>query len=144
MQGYIQQIGFTGTSRKLVQIQKTNLREALLEEYSEAELIGHHGDCIEGDAFFHDLVRELFSNAKIVIHPPLYNRKRAFKQGNIILAPEEYLVRNKHIVDCSIKLFATPFEDYEIMRSGVWSTIRYARRKNVPVRIFYPNGNIEK
>jgi predicted Rossmann fold nucleotide-binding protein DprA/Smf involved in DNA uptake len=48
--------------------------------------------------------------------------------NNEILLPLDPLVRNKVIVNISDVILATPFEDKEVMRSGTWSTIRYARK----------------
>jgi hypothetical protein len=53
------------------------------------------------------------------------------------------LVRNKIIVDRSELLIATPFHEKEILRSGTWMTIRYARSKVIPVLFIWPEGDTE-
>ena len=51
-----------------------------------------------------------------------------------ILQPLPPLVRNHEIVDVLTgkedRFIATPAEEAEILRSGTWSTIRYARRRS--------------
>lgn len=98
----------------------------------------HHGDCIGADAEFHALIDRNFS--LIVLHPPNNPIKRAFAGGDIIWAEKPYLRRNKDIVRCSNVLIAAPFEYEEILRSGTWSTVRYARRQNIPRIIIFPDG----
>lgn len=98
----------------------------------------HHGDCIGADKIFHDICHD--KNLKIIIHPPNDNKLRAFCKSEYILLPKPYLERNKDIVDCIDILIAFPSSETEILRSGTWSTIRYARKKNKKILIIYPNG----
>ena len=55
--------------------------------------------------------------------------------------PKPYLERNKDIVDETGLLIATP-KGEEIVRSGTWSTIRYARKNHKKIIIIMPNGNL--
>jgi hypothetical protein len=114
-------IGFTGTQIGMSDRQKEQLRWFLKpgDEF-------HHGDCIGADAEAHDIAREV--GCRIVIHPPLDNKKRAFKQGDKECTPREYLVRNKDIVDDTQTLLVAPKSDIEERRSGTWSTYRYAKQ----------------
>jgi hypothetical protein len=87
----------------------------------------HHGLCIGGDYQFHNLVRKLFPQCIIIGHPPLNDTKTA--KGivcDILRKPKRYLDRNHDIVDECHKFVATPKEYNEVLRSGTWSTIRYA------------------
>lgn len=59
----------------------------------------HHGDCVGADKDFHDICNE--NNLNIIIHPPTDNKLRAFCQGNKLLLPKKYLIRNKDIVNSS-------------------------------------------
>lgn len=133
-------LGFTGTSRKLTNYQKEELRNKLVFKYTLNENLikVHHGDCIEADTFFHNLIRELFPSTVIEGHPPENNYKRAYNKCDILWKPKPYLVRNKDIVNCSIRMIAIPFEEIEILRSGTWSTIRYARNLGMDIDIIYP------
>ncbi len=118
-------IGFTGTQ---VGMSGDQAHEFISKLTSLGVHEFHHGDCIGADAEAHDLVRTFFPAVRIVIHPPIYNTKRAFKLGDVILDPHDYLTRNKHIVRETECMVATPSSDVEEIRSGTWSTVRYARK----------------
>jgi hypothetical protein len=51
------------------------------------------------------------------------------------------LDRNKMMVDDCEALIATPRLMVEELRSGTWSTIRYARKCRKPVHIVWPDGS---
>lgn len=51
------------------------------------------------------------------------------------------LERNRLIVDGSDLLVACP-KGPEERRSGTWATVRYARKKGVPIVIVWPNGTV--
>jgi hypothetical protein len=74
----------------------------------------------------------------IVIHPPLYDNKRAFCIGDEICSKKDYLDRNRDIVDNCDLLIATPKETTEVLRSGTWSTVRYAKKIGKPIVIIEP------
>ncbi len=119
-------IGFTGTQIGMSQRQKDRLRWVIADA-SEF----HHGDCIGADAEAHEIALGL--GLKIVIHPPLLESKRAFCKGAFqVLDPKEYLDRNRDIVDCCQILIAAPRNMKEELRSGTWSTIRYAKKTKKP------------
>lgn len=128
-------IGFTGTQIGMNERQR-NLLQRFMDEHQPFEF--HHGDCVGADAQSHRLA--LLYKAKIVIHPPEVNRKRAFcKNAYSIRIVEPYLDRNRSIVDETDVLIAIPKESQMQIRSGTWYTVRYARKKNKPVYIIYPN-----
>lgn len=126
-------IGFTGTQKGMTYFQKQQVELLLLGIEGEF----HHGDCIGADAEAHDIAEKYL---KCIIHPPINNDKRAFKKANIILEPKEYLDRNKDIVKACERLIATPEEYQEQLRSGTWSTVRYARKMKKLIAIIFPNG----
>jgi predicted Rossmann fold nucleotide-binding protein DprA/Smf involved in DNA uptake len=130
--------GFTGTSRGMSEAQKNRVRNFLSNKKGEF----HHGDCIGADDEAHDIAVELGLGA--VIHPPINSVYRAWKQGWITKGPLPYLDRNKVIVRSTEILIATPGEMVEQLRSGTWSTIRYARKLERPICIIYPNGNLRR
>ena len=119
-------IGFTGTQDGMSQHQKEQF-VLIMQELLPIEF--HHGDCIGADAEAHDIVREFFPDVKITIHPPLNKNKRAFRVGDVQKDLLSYLDRNKMIVDETNLLIATPKGNKEVLRSGTWSTVRYARKK---------------
>jgi hypothetical protein len=131
-------IGFTGTRNGMTPEQLlgfTNTVKAFdLKEF-------HHGDCIGSDAEAHYHILGLFPHAKIIIHPPDKNGMRAFcKPSTHIHTPLPFLRRNQEIVDETDVLIATPGEATEQVRSGTWSTVRYALKNGRFVLIVYPDG----
>lgn len=139
-------VGFTGTQKGMSEIQRRKI-EANVEILAKASQEGtlqsvHHGDCIGSDAQFHDMcLKHGIPKEKIVIHPPKDSSRRAFCQGGIVLPEKNYLERNKDIVDSSGCIIATP-NGPERIRSGTWSTIRYAKKQEKPVMAYLPDGNI--
>lgn len=136
-------IGFTGARKGMSKIQKQVLdRELLLlmHTFAEQAWYFHHGDCVGSDAEAHEIA--LSCGALIVIHPPTNPTKRAFCKPSVkILEPKQYLVRNLDIVMACDKLIACP-DSPEKLRSGTWSTVRYARTKKKPIIIITPEGNL--
>jgi hypothetical protein len=53
-----------------------------------------------------------------------------------------YLSRNKDIVLETELLIATPGEEEEQIRSGTWSTVRYARSLKRMINIVLPDGRV--
>ena len=117
-------IGFTGTRQGMSQHQK----EQFVIKLFDLDLTEfHHGDCKGADAEAHDIVREFFPNVKIVIHPPEKTYTQAFKQGDFSHPVKPYIMRDRDIVRDSDYLIGAPL-DKEVLRSGTWTTIRYARK----------------
>lgn len=126
-------IGFTGTQSGMCIEQKRMLYNILTElmrdENKPTEF--HHGDCIGADAEAHDIV-QLIGGIDLILHPPENDKKRAFCEGYARRAhPKPYLERNRRIVDSVDLLIVAPKEQEETLRSGTWSTYRYAKRKRV-------------
>ncbi len=104
----------------------------------------HHGDCVGSDSDAHDIVRAgMFWQCKIIGHPPINDEFRAFKECDELMAPLPYLMRNQNIVKRTHHLIACPVGP-EKVRSGTWSTIRYARKMLRPITILMPNGQVER
>jgi predicted Rossmann fold nucleotide-binding protein DprA/Smf involved in DNA uptake len=79
---------------------------------------------------------------RIAGHPPLIKGKRAFFPSDESLPVREYISRNRDIVDASQEIIATPGEFEEQLRSGTWSTIRYARKTGKRVLVVLPDGRL--
>jgi hypothetical protein len=128
-------IGFTGTSRGM-----TPLQFALLEGVIArlCPTIWHHGDCIGADAQAHAIVRRLAPSCRIEIHPPIDSKARAFCDGNFFWPRMEYLKRNLRIATLCEELVAAPLTRAEELRSGTWSTIRYARKAGKRIHMVWP------
>lgn len=121
-------VGFTGTRLGMSQHQKEQFVIKLYElEMHEF----HHGDCIGADAEAHDIVREFFPNVKIIVHPPSKTKTQAFRKGDESRISAPYIARDKDIVNESEYMIGTPHCE-EIIRSGTWTTIRYARKIGKP------------
>jgi len=135
-------LGFTGTQRGMTPEQKHSF-ESLIGEQMPIEF--HHGDCIGADSDAHDIV-ETLDESLIIIHPPSNDSKRAYKQGrnplNYTHPAKPYLDRNKDIVEATDSLIACPGEGSEQLRSGTWSTVRYARKLRRPIYVILPDGRI--
>ena len=133
-------VGFTGTQEGLTKGQHAKLSETLRALHAEGEGISHfhHGDCIGADSEAHGIVRALFSRVFIVGHIPEKNDKRGFNECDEERIPLPYLTRNRCIVDEVDVMIACPKEREETVRSGTWSTVRYAREIGRRLIIVFP------
>ena len=140
-------IGFTGSRDGMTNQQEAAFVFLMLGLNTERALLDkdkiefHHGCCIGADT----IASKLFSRCNfpkwIVAHPPTDNRMIGKNyQYNLIKQAKPYLVRNKSIVDNADMLIACPKTCKEEQRSGTWSTIRYARKKDKIVIIILPDG----
>ena len=130
--------GFTGTRAGMNQAQK-DLVKVFLEMHRPDSVL--HGDCVGADADFDDICAGL----GIVRYclPSDLTAQRAFTDAIPLRSPMPPLERNHLIVRGSNELFACPKEMREVLRSGTWATIRYARRLVKTTYIFYPDGSHE-
>lgn len=135
-------VGFTGSQIGMTQVQRAVVFRKL-SFYNPDITAAHHGECIGADAAFHGVC--LYLHIPIIGHPPINQSKRATLQGFLYeWEPKEYLARNKDIVRCSELLIATPAEKEEKLRSGTWSTIRFARKLGIPRYIVFPDGRVKE
>ncbi len=100
----------------------------------------HHGCCIGSDEQAHELAEML--EYRIVLHPPSDLSKVMKLDFDKYLCHGQlpYLKRNRVIATEYDVLIATPFEAAEIVRSGTWATVRYARQAGTGVVIAWPTG----
>lgn len=131
--------GFTGTREGMSIRQKKQLKDLLSE--SETHTLSH-GDCIGADADAHSIAVKT-NIFKIIIHPPTDTKCRVNclprpQTQDTIKAAKPYLQRNRAIVDSCDVLIACPRTMDEELRSGTWSTVRYARKICRPVIILEP------
>ena len=94
----------------------------------------HHGVCIGADEEAHKIIRAYWPDCRIICHPPSDQRRIA--RGlhcDVTLPPRPFLVRNRDIVDAVDILVGCPRQEQEVIRSGTWATMRYAKKtgKNV-------------
>jgi hypothetical protein len=130
-------VGVTATRSGLTERQRQAIALAL-----KGATEGHHGDCVGGDAEFHQMC--LDAGVPVIVHPPQNPKLRAFCQGAArVCEPLPYLVRNKCIVDAVDVMIGAPREAHEpppARGQGTWSTIRYARCRPVTLRVVPGNG----
>jgi hypothetical protein len=129
-------IGFTGTQRGMTDHQKSVVELVIRALFRDGWRWVHHGDCIGADREFHDLARA--AGFSVHLHPPVVYTKRAFCKADAIEPVKPFLVRNHDIVDASEVILATPKEAEEVLRSGTWATIRYARKTGKLVKVILP------
>jgi hypothetical protein len=156
--------GFTGTHHGSTQAQRITLRALLMEIREKLVAVNsldrdefHHGDCVGADSQAHTIAWEV--GYHITVHPPTLTKNRFFAtagpppqsissiavlQKFEVLYPKPYMVRDKDIVDGAARMFATPAGTTEELRSGTWATIRYARKKKVPITIIWPDGTVSE
>lgn len=135
----IRKIGFTGTREGMTDAQKHCVYH-LLHEYRPEQ--AHHGDCVGADANFHQLIRELTRDVWIVGHPPILTKARAYCTFDEEREPGEYHARDRNIVNETDMLIATPKGTSEELRSGTWTTVRYARSISKPILLVWLDGSI--
>lgn len=131
-------IGFTGTQLGISAIQHKILNYTLSGIYHHhfTEVEFHHGVCIGADEQAALMARNL--GWKIVGHPPTNTSKMSSFVCDELLDPLPYLERNKIIVETTHLLIAAPNTRTNILRSGTWSTIRYAERLKKPIAYIFP------
>lgn len=103
----------------------------------------HLGDCIHADEQAYAVAISL--GIKTVGHPPDQGRKRAFLQYDEEWPVRPYLHRNDDIAHAGIDgLIAAPEGWVEVLRSGTWSTVRYARKYGRHIWIVRPDGSVKE
>jgi hypothetical protein len=111
-------------------------------------LVVHHGMCIGVDAEAHQLILRLRKDEKLKIdiigHPSDMHTTTAKLTGfTKVCQPKPPLDRNHDVVENSDILLAFPFEKEDVLRSGTWATVRYAKRCRVPILLVFPDGDMK-
>jgi len=138
-------IGFTGTRKGMTKKQSDVLRRILIGNLSDINTginEFNHGNCIGADEeaaiMAHELKYTVFAH-----HPMDVNKSsdNLVKINDVNHEPKPYLERNRNIVKATDFIVATPSTKEEVLRSGTWATIRYAKDKlKKPYYIIYPDG----
>lgn len=131
-------IGFTGSQKGMTEFQLKEVELILISnERSVTEV--HHGGCIGADELFHQLCLKLGLPIPIV-HPA--SDVSPLKWAHLPVATYRLalpaLKRNRDIVDSSDLMIATPSQNHEVLRSGTWATIRYAKSIGKVIHVIYP------
>jgi hypothetical protein len=124
-------VGVSGTQDGATPAQYDELRQTLaLRRRLGATTLGH-GDCVGVDAQAHEIGREL--GYRIEVFPPKNPRKRAWCDGDVVHEPDDYLPRDRALVDRATEMFFLPkTPERASPRSGTWYTFRYTRRVQKP------------
>lgn len=136
-------VGFTGTRKGMTNPQMIAVHMLLgeLKEAGADEV--HHGMCIGADDDFDFLASAM--QYRRVGHPGLNKKGEVSQRGKSRCETLEeakfFLDRNKDIVDEVDVVIATPGEaEEQMMGSGTWATIRYARKSGKTLYVFFPDG----
>ncbi len=133
-------IGIAGTRSGMTKQQRDNFRLFLLLNGKSITQL-HHGSCKGVDVEVHELAASV---PKRIVWPSTNERTRVdllHEDGVLILGESSPLVRNESIISNTEKLIAFPKLQHEVLRSGTWHCIRYARIKQRPILIFWPDGS---
>jgi hypothetical protein len=135
-------VGFTGTREGMTEAQKAKVRELVIASCTSEV---HHGGCIGADVDFDFICHNIPGRAiKVVVHPSsLKSYHGTVLQPCELRADYPPLERNRHIVSESGILVATPKGVQEQIRSGTWTTVRYARNQGRTVLIVFPDGQLK-
>lgn len=138
-------IGFTGTREGLTTSQRDALNQLLAKLRDRGMAEFHHGMCVGADQEAHSLIRHGSLDVRIHGHPAskVPDHLRAMVDVDRRYRAFPPLVRNQHIVSATELLVACP-DGPETVRSGTWSTVRYAVTIGRPVVIVYPSGDLSK
>jgi hypothetical protein len=136
-------VGFTGTRKGMTDEQWERVYQILMGlEYEEV----HQGDCIGADADFFVIVygirQETGRPCTIHAWPSTVKGTNTHSKSDIIHDPLPPLVRDKIMVERSDLLIACPKGDEEEVRSGTWTTVRYARKHGIRINIVWPDGSV--
>lgn len=134
-------IGFTGTRGGLTPLQAEVLCKALWH-YRQWFDTMHNGDCVGADEYAGRYW--LACGGHIWLHPPTVRAYRSYLPASIQASAKPYLRRNMEIVLSSDVIFACPKESTEVLRSGTWATIRYAKDAGKDLFIIKPDGTTER
>ena len=130
-------LGVSATRKGITIYQRAWLWDELIKGVSL-----HHGACVGGDEAAHDIAYLI--GLSIFIHPPTDEKLMMPREkfaDHYVYPPFPYLTRNRHVVHPAHKMLILPDGPFR-MRSGTWSTARYACNLEKPGEICYPDGNV--
>lgn len=136
-------IGVTGTRYGATDAQLRYVRDLLCSVKGRGSVMHlRHGDCLGADV---QVFRIAYSLEYVThSHPCDLERWRAHTPSTHIYTPTSPISRNEMIVDLSDMLVALPHTNREVMRSGTWATVRYARKLGRVIYIVWPDGTVTK
>lgn len=132
-------VGITGSRNGLSFGQQGVLEAQLSALWVQGARTFHHGDCVGVDQEASYIARRM--GYKLVAHPPIKSILRAYVDSEVSWEPNDYLTRDRDIVDCSDFVIGCP-DGPRRKGSGTWYTIGYAEDRGVPVLIVHPEGTV--
>lgn len=134
-------VGVTGTRHGMTDAQRKNVFDWLSTRFGMVEL--HHGDCIGVDVQVACIAENIYNTPrKIVCHPPVDSKHRAFHESDEIKEEFTHFARNRNIVNSVDILLVVPFQNEWHSKGGTWYTHDYAKKQHKKIIIFYPDGRI--
>lgn len=126
-------VGFTGTHKGAgtAQLGIAEMRLRLLREEGFDEF--HHGMCIGADEQVAKIAKEL--GFKVVAHPGLAKDpenmlyRSEWQGSHEVREAKPFIERDHDIVNETEVMLATPLTYEEVVRSGTWTTVRYAKKQ---------------
>ena len=129
-------IGFSGSRNGMTDNQKSFLKD-IMYLLQDSNGVFVHGDCIGADAEAHEIAIAL--GYRIFIFPSDIRGMRAYCKGaELVFPPDPPLKRNNFIAGYCNLLIAAPSTKNEVVRSGTWATVRYARKLGTKVFVIEP------
>ncbi len=122
----VKNIGISGTRHGMNAKQKDKLASLLMKYKDDGAKNFRHGDCEGVDVEAVEIAEKL--GYWIIKHPGPFG---VGSKADETWPPLPFLVRNKVIVDASDIVLIVPHTNGEVLRSGTWSTYRYAKKKSI-------------
>jgi hypothetical protein len=135
-------VGFTGTSRGMKPQQKIDVEALLRKLFAEGFDEFHHGLCVGADEQAAKIAKEI--GFRVVAHPGLIRDPKNMMYrsdwtgSDETRDPKATIERDRDIVRETERMIATPPSREELLRSGTWTTVRYARTKGRPIDLVLP------
>jgi hypothetical protein len=135
-------LGFTGTRQGMTTAQRAALPSVLAT--LPARVL--HGGAVGADEEFDAWLLQNGMNVEnISILPGAVLRERFWSNlQRKVYAARAPLERNRLIMENCNHLLAVPAEYAEVLRSGTWATVRYARVAKKPITLILPDGSVKE
>lgn len=131
-------VSFTGTRSGMSAWQKQQLEKFFTDHRGEISVLAH-GACMGADVEAHYLARRILGKSVfIAVFPSTAKTRIRVLNFDFEAEPMKPLERDQEIVKlgCDV-LLAAPLQMSEVLSSGTWSAVRYARKRHVPVQIMW-------
>ncbi len=126
----ITDVGISGTRHGANPHQLIMIKVALINYKERGAKNFRHGDCAGVDVEAAVIARRL--GYYIIKHPGPVG---VGSYADETFGPMSFLDRNKVIARMSDVILIVPHTNKEVLRSGTWSTYRYALKMDIPIRM---------